>query len=282
MTDVEHGGGGVMQEPQVRVEIDGTTVANVTFEQSPGRLTARKAMDGIVLQLPIRVQFTEARPQDTTGVPLITELHVTACFAGSYLGRTTIERPLRFAHPAFNETLNLVLTAEVARRLESRRNAGDIAFELAVVAVGCRLRQSNPGALPLTTQPFPTHGSVTVRYDAATWTAAFNAVGLGESVVVELPLRASPGREWDEIWSHVRAARTALARGGPSLWEAVVVECRKALELWRAKRAPSLGSGDAAQRTHLGAHPHGQRLERRHAALVLANTVALLSIECDP
>ena len=125
--------------------------------------------------------------------------------------------------------------------------------------------------------------------------------GLGDNVVVEIPLPPNPSPEWAPIWQAIATARDSLARGGDTAWKSAIVECRHALELWQKLEREDHGPGwkapsnedrqsrtrrqrldnirwDLLQCAHEAAHSPAGKWTREEAALVLSALAALLAI----
>jgi hypothetical protein len=145
------------------------------------------------------------------------------------------------------------------------------------------------------------HGYIEVPYPREVWIDLVRKLGVGENVLVEVPLPKSPPDPWTGVWSALVNARNAFEQGGSSGWHGTVNSVRLALERWRAIEQENPGAGwkvpsvpDRESRTkkerldalrwylmqtaHLGPHSEAEEWSRDDALLMLSTLSGLLAV----
>lgn len=140
-------------------------------------------------------------------------------------------------------------------------------------------------------------------YSREVWTKMMRDVGVGDSVLVEIPLPSDPPSGWDPVWAALRDARDSFDTGGSTGWKNTVTSVRLALEEWRnlkgEKEDPGAGwqvpeRSDLQSRTklqridairwhliqlaHYGAHTKADEWTRDDAMLMLSTLASLLAV----
>jgi hypothetical protein len=265
----------------------------ISFPQAQA-LSAKKTSDGLALTIPVDIEVTEAPPFQITNIRAIVyqrgiEVGIAHDFniytAGSRRGAELVAR----------------LPAHVIRLIERVRAGGPAALELQFFCEVSRLVPQDGSPLVMGTAPQQASYRVHVVYPREAWVKMLNETGLGENIVVEIPLPPSPSPEWEPIWKAVTTARDSLKLGGDTAWKAALVECRHALEQWQKLEKEDHGPGwkaptpaerssrtrqqrldnirwDLLQCVHEAAHTPADKWTRDDAILVLATLTGLLAI----
>ena len=300
------------KDPQVYLKLHRYQAGDIRFLQ-PASLRASRALDGVLLALPTEITL-EADKNAKGSRPLLVGITADVTWKGMFVGRavdTSIYFDGQLGSPGH---LTVPVGSTAVWAIERSRDGQDVTFDLEVSAEVTELltladakllpgvqegsvagagtkagRTVEVRSLPLPISRHP----VQVQYPAAAWAEMLRMTGLGENVVVEIPLPPAPPPPWDEVWTSVRTARDALARGGSTGWREVVTECRNALDKWdrvegpkvrQAKpelRTPEQRADHVRQDLHRYAHSfvHNTALAatREDAVLVLSGLAALLA-----
>lgn len=304
-------------DPKIDVSVGRFTAGSITLLQ-PQQLVAERALDGILLTLPCQIQLDRVsfRPMDAVPAPktaavVLTRLRAAVRWRGLFIGMARSEYDYRSNPAAQLGHLRLHLPASSIWHIERDRDGDDVAVDVEIrgdlhvtvpfdnLAIATANGIGNIVGAPYDyiSPPSPVAEGRKVTYPAAAWVDMLQKTGLGENVVVEIPLPpAPPDDDWKEVWKHLRAARDALAHGGATNWGHVVVESRKALEVWQGIEAHAIMEDPNRRRrdrddderlrsirrylhefAHLSAHPGAFAATRDDAVLVLSTVAALLA-----
>lgn len=255
-------------------------------------LHAQKLVDGVALTIPMDIEVTEQPPFQIANIRSIVS------FEGTEVG---IAHDYNIYGPCRQKSTELVarLPSNAVRHIERVRAGGAAKFSLKIYCEATRLFPKDDKVFGTAPQSFSF--VETVSYPREAWVTMLNATGLGDNIVVEIPLPPCPNDEWQPIWKAIATARDSLKHGGETAWKSALVECRHALELWHnleqedhgpGWKAPTMAERSARTRqqrldnvrwdlhqcAHEAAHSPADKWTRDDAVLVLATLASLLRI----
>lgn len=288
-----------MSDPSVQLTAGTAILGNIFFPR-PTALRASKASDGIVLTLPTSIQISEH--ERFAGLPMVSNVSAEVRLHGVEVGLARDENHYYgYGSPTDGELL-LRLSAKAVQHIERERAGGAVEFDLLVRFEIYSLMPTN-GESRMRSEPRPQKKDVRVPYDRDSWVRMLTSTGMGDNIVVEVPLPASPPAGWEDVWTALRNARRAYEQGGSTGWNSTVVECRKALSAWQGipNEKEDMGAGwkkpsqqelegrttgqrldnvrwHLLQCAHEAAHTPAEKWTRNEAALVMATLAGLLAI----
>ncbi|MEZ4447558.1 MAG: hypothetical protein R3B72_51250 [Polyangiaceae bacterium] len=307
-----------MASRYVPLKIHNFDLGKITLLE-PQELEAEQMVDGLLLRIPGTISLTEqVDAKNVVGRPIVRGLRAEVRWKGRLVGHAFDPTPMWTA--PLDDTpfkLELAVTASTVQRVERERDGKSPRFTLTLrgdvqqlLEPKTDLRVAVPGgdepearirqAPSWLSRPYPIPTDIVeVTYTTEAWVGMLHRTGVGENVVVEVPLPPAPvDPEWEQVWSHLRQARNHLAHGGSTGWGHVMVETRKALEVWHRIEEPQITEDPnrpLRQRTvdqraralrrylqefsHPAAHAHTTHFEptREDAVLALATLAALLA-----
>ncbi len=267
------------------------TAVAISFPQA-SPLSAKRLVDGIALTIPAGIEVVPKPAFQIANIRAIVSFDGTdVAVANDY--------NIYASHGARSAALVASLPANVIRHIERIRAGGAITFTLQMHGEVSRLFENN--AMIFGTAPQAFDFKTNVTYPRDTWVTMLNETGMGENVVVEVPLPPCPSDDWQPIWKALATARDSVKGGGDTAWKSAIVECRHALELWQKLEKEDHGPGwkaptmierndrtrqqrldnirwDLLQCAHEAAHSPADKWTRDDAVLVLAALAALLRI----
>ena len=172
---------------KLRVRLGNQILGEVVFVR-PTRLKAWKTFDGLAVVLPTSVQID----LEGDAIAILSGLRAIVRLGGSELGVAEDANLYRTGAREAGELI-LRLHADTVRAAERARNGGPVTFELDVSG---HLIWSRQAVLQATSVY---ERQISVSYDATTWADMLSTTGLGENVVVEIPLPPSPAAPWDDV-----------------------------------------------------------------------------------
>lgn len=255
-------------------------------------LRAKKLVDGIALTIPMEIEVTKQPAFQISDIRCIVSFEdAEICTALDY----NIYGPGRHC----STELVAHLPANAIRHIERIRAGAAAKFSFKVYCNVTRVFEKEEKVFGTVPQSFSF--DATVSYPREAWVGMLNATGMGDNVVVEIPLPPCPSDEWRPIWKAIATARDSLKHGGETAWKSAIVECRHALESWQKLEQEDHGPGwkaptpmERSQRTrqqrldnlrwdllqcaHEAAHSPADKWSRDDAILILAALASLMQI----
>jgi hypothetical protein len=297
----------------IEIEDGARRIGSLTIVKNPQQLGGLRTASGFEIQVPVTLTL-RARPK-VEPMLMVSNLRGKVFFKGE-------NDPLLNVGYLINDESHIAGTNEEGGdhsteiRLEWRGSFADIAYiekarngqapelQMWLECEWSFLTRNELASVRIftgTQRAASRYGNIKVPYPREVWIDLVRILGIGENVLVEVPLPTSPPEPWTGVWSALVDARNAFEQGGSSGWQGTVTSVRLALERWRAIEKEEPGAGWKApspadresrskkerldalrwhlmQVAHLGPHSGAEESSRDDALLMLSTLSGLLAV----
>lgn len=287
---------------QVDINIGGTHVGRITFDDAPVQLIAHRTATGFNLIIPatIELEYTNG----SKPCPMLSNL----CGTISVDMESGVEMELGIIKDNWwyiggkSESAKLVWSGFVSTltKFEIIRDGKSPILKIKFHGEACWLLPNIDKTYLIRSEPYNFSDKVQITYPKEVWIKMLRGLQVAENILVEIPLPSEPPAPWDEVWKALVEARDAFEQGGSTGWKGSVAAIRLALEKWQGIEKEDMGPGwkppsqqervsrskkqrldnlrwHLLQCAHLAPHSSADEWSRDDALLMLSTLSALLA-----
>ena len=289
---------------QVDINIGGTHVGRIIFDESPNQLTANRTATGFNLSIPAIVELEYTNKSNPC--PMLSNLCGT--ISVDIASGAEMEMELGIVKDDWwytggkSESAKLVWSGLISAltKYEIIRDGKSPVLKIKFHGEACWLLPNIDKTYLIRSGPYNFSDKVQITYPKEVWIKMLRGLQVAENILVEIPLTGEPPSPWDEIWKALVEARNAFEQGGTTGWKACGTAVRLALEKWQGIEKEDMGSGWKSpspqeresrskkqrldnlrwhlfQCSHLAPHSGADEWSRDDALLMLSTLSALLA-----